>query len=60
MKITLPIPDRDVSPNASRGQSRWAANRLILELEAELRSEGINVKTTKIKRNGKTFAQYSL
>jgi hypothetical protein len=25
MKITLPIPDREVSPNASRGQSRWAA-----------------------------------
>jgi hypothetical protein len=27
MKITLPIPDREVSPNASRGQSRWAAIR---------------------------------
>jgi hypothetical protein len=25
MKITLPIPAREVSPNASRGQSRWAA-----------------------------------
>jgi len=25
MKIILPIPDREVSPNASRGQSRWAA-----------------------------------
>lgn len=25
MTITLPIPDREVSPNASRGQSRWAA-----------------------------------
>jgi len=25
MIITLPIPDREVSPNASRGQSRWAA-----------------------------------
>jgi len=25
MRITLPIPDREVSPNASRGQSRWAA-----------------------------------
>jgi hypothetical protein len=25
MKITLPIPDREVSPNAARGQSRWAA-----------------------------------
>jgi hypothetical protein len=25
VKITLPIPDRDVSPNAARGQSRWAA-----------------------------------
>ena len=25
MKIVLPIPAREVSPNASRGQSRWAA-----------------------------------
>lgn len=25
MKIVLPIPDRAVSPNATRGQSRWAA-----------------------------------
>ena len=34
MKITLPIPDREVSPNASRGQSRWAAikkSRLVKE-----------------------------
>jgi hypothetical protein len=25
MTITLPIPDRQISPNAQRGQSRWAA-----------------------------------
>jgi hypothetical protein len=38
---------------------KWGCMRLAARI-AELRSEGINVKTTKIKRNGKTFAQYSL
>jgi hypothetical protein len=52
LTVSLPIPDRAVSPNAQRGQSRWAAiakskivkqhrNRARFALEAAIEQHGL-------------------
>ena len=65
IKIALPIPDRAVSPNASRGESRWAAikkskavkthrSRAYIAMRNALIMAGITDLT------GMTWAGYSL